>query len=490
MTGLRPPKTAFLLAVAGAVAAALPAFFLLFLVWPEVVVPAYFVSRGGLLYQTVTPGGPHTPLLILILAAAGKVFGFSALLIRAVAGLSLAACGALVVCGVRRSRRGASGPLAGLLVGVPLLVLWIVYMEGPMIWPEPFMAPLLLGSVLALERFDTTGRRSALVAAGLQLGVAILIKQTAAWTVLSAVTWILLVSRRRSVRASLALFAVAAAPYLVFAAAWAALFRTFSHIRWTLLIPVWGGFAGDVATGIRGKDFLDSVSIFLVFPAILLLARNLPGSPIPRSPAPWVAIGVFGMAWPRWGLLHLAGAAGIVALTAARAVLVAVAANRRRRKSGAARKSPSFLIGSALLAVHVVVAVVAGGALAASGLSGPAFWWDDAGTAALADRVRARLRGGPFLNFSLGSENLYAITGSTTPDGTYVNTSFWYLLRQDGVGDRLVAALSRRPGTPVLFREPGPPDWPLRETSLYRFLSTRTSVVEEIEPGLTWRVVQ
>ena len=110
------------------------------------------------------------------------------------------------------------------------------------------------------------------------------------------------------------------------------------------------------------------------------------------------------------------------------------------------------------------MAVVAGGYLVWNGIgNGPAFWWDDAGTAALAERVRARLRGGPFLNFSLASENLYVITGSTTPDGTYANASFWYALNQDGVGDRLVAALSRRPGTPVLFREPGPPDWPLRQ---------------------------
>jgi hypothetical protein len=298
------------------------------------------------------------------------------------------------------------------------------------------------------------------------------------------------VSRRRSFARAVTLLLAASAPYAVFAIGWAIAFHTLSHLRWTLLIPILGGFAGAIATAVQGKDLLDSVSIFLVFPAILLLARNLPGSRIPRSPAPWVAIGVFGMAWPRWGLLHLAGAAGIVALTAARAVLVAVAANRRRRKSRATRKSPSFLLGSALLAVHVVVAVVAGGALVWSGVNGPAFWWDDAGTAALAERVRARLRGGPFLNFSLASENLYAITGSTTSDGTYVNANFWYVLNQDGVGDRLVAALSRRPGTPVLFREPGPPDWPLRETSLYRFLSTRTRVVEEIEPGLTWRVVQ
>ncbi len=473
--------------VAGMVVASVPAFFLFFLVWPEIVVPAYFVSRGGLLYDTIY--FPHTPLLILILAAAGKSFGFSSLLFRSVAAVSLAACGALVVHGVRPSRRGPSGPLAGLLVGVPLLVLWMIYMEGPMIWPEPFMAPLLLGAVLALERFETTGGRRALLVAGLLLGAAILIKQTAAWTILSALLWALFVSRRRSIRRAGSLLAAAAVPYVVFAIGWAIAFRTLSHIRWTLVIPISGGFAGEIATGVRAGELVDSVSIFLVFPAVVLLARALPGSRVLRSPAPWVAIGVFGMAWPRWGLLHLAGAAGIVGLTAARACLVGVAASRRRRRARARTKPLSFLLGGALLAVHVVVAVVAGGSLAWNQLSGPALWWDDPATASVAEKVRARVNGGAFLNFHLAYENLYALTGGTTPDGTYVNASFWYLLNQEGIDERLVAALARRPGTPVLFREPGPPDWPLRGTSLYRFLTTRTHVVEEIEPGTTWRVV-
>jgi hypothetical protein len=484
-----PARTSpLLLGVLGAIAAGLPAFFLLFLVWPEIVVPAYFTSRGGLLYETIY--FPHTPLLILILAASGKIFGFSSLLFRSVAAASLAACGYLVVHGVRGSRRSASGPLAGLLVGVPLLVLWMVYMEGPMIWPEPFMAPVLLGAVLALERFETTGRSRALIGAGLLLGIAVLIKQTAAWALVFAVFWALFVSRRRSLRRAGSLLLAAAVPYILFAIGWAIAFQTVSHLRWTFLIPISGRFAGEIATAVRGKDVLDSVSVFLVFPAIFLLARNLPGRRFLRSPAAWVAIGVYGMAWPRWGLLHLAGATGIVGLTAARACLLAVAVGRRRRRSRARRKSVSFLFGGALLAVHILVAVVAGGALAWNGLSGPAFWWDDASTASLAERVRARVAGGAFLNFSLPSENLYAITGSTTPDGTYVNASFWYLLNQEGIGDRLVASLSRRPGTLVLFREPGPPDWPLRETSLYRFLTTRTREIEEIEPGLTWRIVQ
>jgi len=469
--------------------AALPAFFLFFGVWPEIVVPAYFVSRGGLLYETIF--FPHTPLLILVLAGLGKVFGFSALLIRAVAAGSMAACGALLVMGVRGVRKGLAGPLTGLLIAVPLFVLWMVYVEGPTIWPEPFMAPLLLAAVLALERFETTGRWSAVIGAGVLLGVAILIKQTAAWTVLFAVIWILLVSRRRSVSAGSAFFAAAAAPYFIFAVSWAALFQTLSHIRWTLLFPFRGGFAEEVASGMNVKDFLASASVFLVLPALLLTAGALSGSRILRSPAPWVAIGACGMAWPRWGLLHLAGAIGILALAAARATIVSVVAFRKwRLRSGGRGKLLTFALGEALLVIHLAVAVVVGGALGVRRLGGPAFLWDDPATTALAENVRARVPGGSFLNVYIAYENLYAVTGKSTPDGTYVNPSLWYLLSRENLGNRLVSSLSRRPGVLVLFREPRAPEQPLKKTSFYRFLMEHTQVVEEIEPGTFWRVVR
>jgi len=487
-----PPRRLwhFLVVAAGTLAAGLPAFFLFFAVWPEVVVPAYFVSRGALLYETIY--FPHTPLLILFIAVPGKAFGFSALLFRSISAASMAACGALLVIGVRPARKGPSGPLAGLLLGVPLFVLWTIYMEGPTIWPEPFMAPFLLGAVLALERFEKTRQGTALIGGGLLLGVSILIKQTAAWTVLPTLLWVLFVSRRRSAGAAVTLLASVAFPYLLFAFAWGVLFQTLSHIRWTFVIPVLSGFAGEIGARILGKDLLESVAVFLIFPAIFLLAGCLPRNRVLRSPAPWVAIGVCGMAWPRWGLLHLAGVTGIVSLTAARALIVGVSVTERwRRRSSGHKRLVSMAVGAALLLTHLAIAVLAGGAFAWRGLGGAAFLWDDPGTTALAERVHAHVKnGGAFLNFYIAYENLYAITGTTTPDGTYVNTSLWYLLNREGLSDRLVAALSRRPGTLILFREPRPPEWPLRETSLYRFLIRRTEVIEEIEPGTTWRIVR
>ena len=100
------------------------------------------------------------------------------------------------------------------------------------------------------------------------------------------------------------------------------------------------------------------------------------------------------------------------------------------------------------------------------------------------------MRGGRFLNVYIAYENLYPLTGTSTPDGTYVNPSLWYLLSRENIGDRLVRALSRNPGLLVLFREPRIPESPLKNTSLYRFLMERTEVVEEIAPGTTWRVVR
>jgi hypothetical protein len=167
-----------------------------------------------------------------------------------------------------------------------------------------------------------------------------------------------------------------------------------------------------------------------------------------------------------------------------------VVLRRWRQRSPGRRKLVSFAVGEALLLIHLAVAVLVGGSLVARGLGGPAFLWDDPATTALAEKVRARVRGGRFLNVYIAYENLYPLTGTSTPDGTYVNPSLWYLLSRENVGDRLVRALSRRPGLLVLFREPRIPEQPLKNTSLYRFLMERTEVVEEIEPGTTWRVVR
>jgi hypothetical protein len=479
------------LAAAGAAAAAVPALILYFRVWPEIVVPAYFVGRGALLYRDVF--FPHTPLLILATGLLGRLFGFSAILFRAIAGSAMAACGALLVLGTRPHRRSRAGAIAGLLAGVPLFVFWTVYLEGPTLWPEPFLAPMVLSAALALERFERRGTRGALVCGGLVLGLAILVKQTSAWIALAALLWFLLRSRRRSVGAALLLACTICVPYAAFGAAWGLAFGTLSHLRWTLMTPLSREFSRQIATGLTGGDLLEAVALVLVIPADGLLRRCLPSARRLRSPAAAMLLGAFGMTWPRWGLLHVAAASGIAALLAARAILVArtVLRQPRHRAAGPVRLA-SFALGGTLLTSHAAIAILSGGSLLRDRIGGPAFGWNDAATASFAEEVRARIPpGGAFLNFHRAYENLYAITGTTTPDGTYANATFWYVLGQQGVGRRLVETLSRRPGTPVLFQEPeGPDAAAVKDTDLYRFLKTRTVPVASLPDGSSWRVVR
>src|SRR5207244_3982425 len=85
-------------------------------------------------------------------------------------------------------------------VGVPAVLLWTVYVQGPALWPDSWMSPFVLGGALALERFERTGRVRPLTLGGLLLGLAVIVKQTSAWVSLAALVWLGLGSRRRSPR--------------------------------------------------------------------------------------------------------------------------------------------------------------------------------------------------------------------------------------------------------------------------------------------------
>ena len=295
--------------------------------WPEIVVPAYFVARGARLYDSIF--FPHTPLLILTIALGGKLFGFSSLLFKGIVGTSMAATGALLVAGVRPGERRGTARAIGLAIGIPLYVLLSLATDGPTLWPEPFLVPLVLGAALALEKYEKAGRDQSLVLAAVLLGLAILVKQTAAWMLLAAVAWTLSSGGRRRLRGGLLVAALGALPYLAFLLGWGAWFRTTAHFRWTFLIPLFGGFARDIGRGVDLPTMLDGLILFAVLPAIGLIRSSVPSSGTSGSPAIWLALSAIGMAWPRWGVPHLASAIGLLALLATRSLVVASIALRR-----------------------------------------------------------------------------------------------------------------------------------------------------------------
>jgi hypothetical protein len=171
------------------------------------------------------------------------------------------------------------------------------------------------------------------------------------------------------------------------------------------------------------------------------------------------------MAWPRVDVLHISASLAIAGALIARAPL--------RR----------------LIAVGVLVVIAA--VIPRWRLDGPTFFWNDRATSFYTEQVRRHVPpGGAFLNFNTQNETLYAITGTTTPSGIYVNPKFWYYLNKNGLDERLCRDLASRRGTPILFSylDARVEDPRSAATCLYGVVA-RAPVVETINRATSWRVV-
>lgn len=457
--------------------------------WPEMVAPPYFVSRGALLYDDVII--PYTPILVLLVAALGKAFGFSALLFRGVIAASLAATGGLVAASILRCRITAGRVALVFFAGVPLAAAWTLYFEGPALWPDPFLAPIVLAAGLVLEEGDRIGDPSSIRFGGLLLGLAILVKQTSAWILLAALVWVSLAGRQRSGKNTLKLFSWAAGPYVAFVVLWGLVFRTTAHVRWTLLFPL-AGHAAEIGARPDVADLKEVVAPLLVLPAGLLIAVAFRRRPW-TSPLGFLTIGAAGMLWPRWGLLHLAGATGLLAVLGARSLrMVSIGVRRIRRRNAKRLSALSLVAGAGILAVHVAVGGLGAWALLEGEVGGGVRFWSDAMVESATRFVRDRVgAGGTFLNHSSASDTVYVKSGTRPPGGLYVNTAYWFFLNKDDLDARLVRALRNESDALVLFSEPTGPDRErMIQTGLYRILKSETEEVERLPDGLSWRRVR
>ena len=237
----------------------------------------------------------------------------------------------------------------------------------------------------------------------------------------------------------------------------------------------------------------EAVAPFLAFPALGLLRLAL-GRRRLRSPLAFLGLAALGMAWPRWGPLHLAASQALLVLAALRGLrLVPVLARRLSRKGSARRRELLAAAGLALLLMNLGVATLGAGPFLLDAAGGPARYWDDETTREWAARARERTRPGGFLFvFEAPYETLYARTGTTTPGGFYVNPSFWYYLNKDGIDGRIVASLRGRSDVPILFREPpeGRDGDRVRATATYRFLEEETRETSKVDGRTGWRRVR
>jgi hypothetical protein len=465
---------------AALVAAAVP-FLVGITTWPEMIVPAYFLTRGGLFYKTIF--FVYTPFVMSVLAATGALFGFSAALFRAVVSAAMAATASLIMLNAER-RRGA---LLGAVVGVSLSILWLAYLEGIALWPDPLLAPVVLLASLLLERYERTGSEQALRAAGLVLGLGILIKQTSAWIALAALLWMAL-SRKRF-RAIAALGLLTAAPYAAFAVLWGLVFRTTSHIYWTLVLPIFSSHGREIGTAPTLDDVHESVAPFLTLPGYFLLKIALRDRR--RMPGFLMALGTCGMAYPRVGLLHLTAGAGLIALLGGRAVVSAMGFFRLwSRETLPIRRLAPAIAGLVLLVSAAGVAIGSGGSQLVDGRGHGAFYWDDKLTNDLLKRIRAHVPpGGRLFLYNVTRDTLYVRSGTLTPDGLYVNSGFWHHLERARLDERITAGLADFPGW-ILFRDVAPREKEAKATALYKFLTEQTVIQERVGNDMSWRLVK
>ncbi|MHB8800598.1 MAG: glycosyltransferase family 39 protein [Thermoanaerobaculia bacterium] len=476
------------LALAGAAALASLASVIGIVAWPEMTASAYFLKHGWRLYDQVIE--MYTPLLVGLVAGAGALAGFDTPAFRSVVGAGLFVQGLLLGWGILRGRP-TPWRAAAFGAGLAAIAAWTAYFDGYALYPDPFLAPFALGAVLLLERFDRTGRLRWLAWGGLVLGAGILVKQTFAWAAVGAALWLVLSARSRRWPAVLTLAGTVAAPFLAFAAGWGAAFGTSAHLRWTFLIP-FTHHAPDMGTLPDHADLLESVAPFLVLATLALLSpRRRPGSP--SSPLVWIAIATAGMAWPRWGLLHLSATTGVLGLALARSLRAGFLQARRGERSDRGwRRAAALGTAGGLLATHVAVGAAGGGIELLHQARSGVRYWDEPELRACAAEAERRV--GPtreFLSYYATLDNVYVLARGFPPGALYVNSGPVFFLEADGLEDRLVAALAARPGLPVLYREPSGAEleWTARTGKLREFLAVRTRRTGPSVGGGEWRVV-
>ncbi|HWC65865.1 MAG TPA: hypothetical protein VG777_07265, partial [Thermoanaerobaculia bacterium] len=265
--------------------------------WPEVTTPAYLWSRGLLLYRDVK--FVHTPGMMGLLAAAFRIFGVSAAVLR---GFALAGALAAHLFLLASTRRFTTMHRAA----TSLFFLAFFYgWQGNSVWPVPILAALSIPVSLALEQ-----RRFA--RAALLVGTMILFKQTSAYVLLPIVAGILFSGNL--LRAAHFLL-IAALPYFSAAAAFAALGAGRDYFRWTLIVP----FAtGRAIFSLPGAADLGKIALAFA----PLVAWTLGRSPRQRDRrSGWLlatAGGVALIAFPRFDFLELVGAVPCLALGAGR----------------------------------------------------------------------------------------------------------------------------------------------------------------------------
>lgn len=395
-SGLTPRRTRRIDRVGGAVLAVhlVAALALRTVAWPEVTTPAYLWSRGMVMYRDIK--FVHTPGMIGLLALAFAGLGVSTAVVRIFALVWPLVAHVFVLSETRRLSLATR--LASSAFFLALLFDW----QGTSIWPTVMIAALAVPIAKALGR-------NRVVAAGLWIGCAILIKQTAAY--LLAVVLIRLLWDRK-VRDAMKLTGAAAAPYLLCGLGFALAGAGPDYFRWTLVVPF--RIRNLISEAPSAGSAWLAVCAFL--PAALQAWIEKPGDyETGTRDYLLVAFGLALMAFPRFGFIQMVGAIPCLTIGAARFL---------QSSRGLLRAFSFGLVLTLALSVGAIV-------LAGEPLNGRVLFWnhDDAFNE-LVQRVR-RLPPSTPLESELW-DNLLPRSGLLPPGRIYVNP---LLGRQFGLND-------------------------------------------------------
>jgi hypothetical protein len=233
-----------------------------FTLWPEMTSYAFFKNNGFTLYEDFI--FPYPPLLIFILSAIYKAFGYKLLAVKLLS-WSLSLVNSILIYLITKNLLKGKGIKSVSVVPLFALAFYIFlqpFLEGNMLWFDN----VLVTPLLAAFYFFVS---SNLALAGLFLALCALTKQTAGIFILSTFLLLLLSKRKTKeiVKFSLPSFFLGAALLL-----WALSLNMLSDfLNWTIIYPLtkWSSFPGYVQMALSKREALILLSLF-IFPAFLL----------------------------------------------------------------------------------------------------------------------------------------------------------------------------------------------------------------------------
>lgn len=387
------------------------AFCLRTIAWPEVTTPGYLIARGLVLYRDVK--FVHTPLLMETLGASFALFGVRTSVVRLFALL----WPLLAHAAILRETRADATPQRALTSAFFLVVFY--GWQGNSVWPTVMICALAIPIARALGR----GRSRS---AGILIGLAILMKQTAAYLLIVVVVR-LLAARRVRETAVVATFASLpfAVAWLLFAFAGAG----WHFLEWTLLVP-FRDLYGTINIAPTLAAFYPLLIAFVPITIECFLER--PGEA--EVATRWyllVAIGLCLMVYPRFSLLQAVASVPCLAVGAARLL----------RRTGGVHAAALALVATIVLTMAAILA------MGERWTGEVLFWNEDPAFNALAARLRTYAADTPLVTDLWA--NILPRSGLMPPGRLYVHPWLTYLGPIDQTRERIARAASV-PGTLVV----------------------------------------